>query len=60
MIATTALACEANKDEWCIDSGATVHMCKDRRLFENLNSESPSSIRTAGKSVVMAYGSGRE
>jgi len=59
LIATTAMTCQAEKEEWCIDSGATVHMCKDKNMFEKISDKSPCSIRTAGKSVVMAYGSGR-
>lgn len=39
-----------------MDSGATMHMCKDKGLFESISNDPPCSIRTAGKSVVMAYG----
>lgn len=59
LIATSALACQTGKEEWYIDSGATVHMCKDKGLFEKIIDRSPCSIRTAGKSIIMAYGTGR-
>jgi len=39
-----ALACEVKEEEWCIDSGATMHMCKNRRLFEKINNDSSCSI----------------
>jgi len=58
MIAT-ALACKVKEEEWCMDSGATMHMCKNKRLFEKISNDSSCSIRTAGKSVVKACGSGR-
>jgi len=59
MFAIAAMINEVEKEEWCLDSGATMHMCKDKRLFDNISNDRPSSIRTAGKSVMTAYGSGR-
>lgn len=55
----TAMACKTDKEEWCMNSGATMHMCKDKNLFESISNDPLCDIRTAGKFVVKAYGTGR-
>lgn len=60
MIAINAMTSETEVEEWCIDSGATVHIrARNKKLFENIRNIPPSNTRTAGKAIVTAYSSRR-
>lgn len=43
---------------WYLDSGATAHMCKDRRMFETLNEEHKEKVCTATESSTLSQGKG--
>ena len=48
----------ASRASWIIDSGATSHICNDRRMFANLDMVKLSDIRIGDKSNVKAVGRG--
>lgn len=58
LIAISALACWTDKNEWYLDSGATAHMCNDRKAFETLSNGPISNISTAGKENIISHGMG--
>lgn len=43
---------------WCLDSGATAHMCHDESSFINLNYTSDQDIKLATDKTIRAQGSG--
>lgn len=47
-----------NTDAWCIDSGATRHMCNDKQKFEIINNNEQSKVYTATKSHAKSTGTG--
>lgn len=48
---------ELSRDEWCIDSGATAHLCCDRSAFETYK-ERKERIELAGNKYIQADGIG--
>ena len=60
--ALTAIACNAELNTksgvWCLDSGATRHMCNDRRKFDILNKDDQNKVYTASEHFVESVGSG--
>lgn len=52
------LANEVRSCGWIIDSGASVHMCNDKRLFESIDDENVSDVVLADGRSVKAFGSG--
>lgn len=52
------LANEEQSCGWIIDSGASVHMCNDKRLFESIDDENVSDVVLADGRSVKAFGSG--
>lgn len=45
-------------DNWVIDSGATVHICKNKEKFSNLNELSEKLVRVANGKRIQASGQG--
>lgn len=43
---------------WCIDSGASSHMCHDESLFENFSADLSRSVTLANGNSIVAEGSG--
>lgn len=59
--AMTAIACNADIKKskiWCLDSGATRHMCNDEQIFSNLNKDSQLKVYTAGEQFIKSNGVG--
>lgn len=60
--ALTAVACNANLSmksaAWCLDSGATRHMCNNKEKFEAINEDDQSKVYTAEEHFVESIGSG--
>lgn len=57
-IAATTFNVEKSTDAWCIDSGATSHMCRDRGKFSNLESVSNQKVRLATDETTEVIGKG--
>lgn len=47
-----------NISEWCVDSGASSHMCNDKSLFKILNKSSKSSVKVADGRNLTIKGTG--
>ncbi|UYV65566.1 hypothetical protein LAZ67_3004717 [Cordylochernes scorpioides] len=45
-------------DEWCLDSGATAHMCCLRTAFSNLRETEPIAVKLANDQSIEALGTG--
>ncbi|UYV74507.1 hypothetical protein LAZ67_11003722 [Cordylochernes scorpioides] len=45
-------------DEWCLDSGATAHMCCLRNAFSNLRETEPIAVKLANDQSIEALGTG--
>ncbi|UYV66792.1 hypothetical protein LAZ67_4002870, partial [Cordylochernes scorpioides] len=45
-------------DEWCLDSGATAHMCCLRTVFSNLRETEPIAVKLANDQSIEALGTG--
>ncbi|UYV80249.1 hypothetical protein LAZ67_18002148 [Cordylochernes scorpioides] len=45
-------------DEWCLDSGATAHMCCLRKAFSNLRETEPIAVKLANDQSIEALGTG--
>ena len=58
MIATALNTGTHSPNTWCLDSGATRHMCNSRNKFEDLNEEDETPIYTATEVCVKSSGSG--
>ena len=60
--ALTVVACNTGiaekSKEWCVDSGATRHMCNERRKFVTINANTKSKVFTAANHFVNASGAG--
>lgn len=60
--ALTAIACNAElttkSGVWCLDSGATRHMCNNKEKFKTLNKDDQSKVYTAAEHFVESTGSG--
>lgn len=60
--AMTAIACNADiikkSKIWCLDSGATRHMCNDERIFTNLNKDNQLRVYTASEHFIKSNGVG--
>jgi len=58
----TVIACNAEltvkSGSWCLDSGATSHMCNDRQKFETFVTEGRSKVYTATEDFVESIGTG--
>lgn len=58
----TAIACNAElarkSESWCLDSGATSHMCNDKQKFEIINKDEQSRVYTAAEHYVKSIGKG--
>lgn len=58
----TAIACNADiikkSKIWCLDSGATRHMCNDERIFTTLNKDYQLKVYTVGEHFVKSNGVG--
>ena len=46
------------KDDWVIDSGASRHMCCDKRFFKNMVNSSVKTILAANKQRLVVEGEG--
>lgn len=44
--------------QWCLDSGATSHMCHDKKKFSDLNTDNKCDVHTATKRFVESGGTG--
>lgn len=58
MHATALKANVQRSDVWCLDSGATAHMCKDENRFATLNRMETTKIYTAAEDNVESVGIG--
>ncbi|UYV83900.1 hypothetical protein LAZ67_X000556, partial [Cordylochernes scorpioides] len=47
-----------NVDEWCLDSGATAHMCCLRKTFSNVRETEPIAVKLANDQSIEALGTG--
>lgn len=56
LCAVSALANSTEGYEWYLDSGATSHMCNNRRAFESLSDGPISEISTAGRNNITSRG----
>jgi hypothetical protein len=60
--ALTVIACNAElvtkSEVWCLDSGATRHMCNSRRKFKTLNKDNQFKVYTASEHCMKSVGSG--
>ncbi|KOC63381.1 Copia protein [Habropoda laboriosa] len=59
--AITAVALNTNpvaSDDWCLDSGATVHMCKNKEKFNSINQRQKDRVCTATESTTNSLGRG--
>jgi len=60
--ALTVIACNAElvtkSEAWCLDSGATRHMCNSKRKFETLNKSDQLKVYTASEHYMKSVGSG--
>jgi len=58
----TAIACNAElarkSESWCLDSGATSHMCNDKQKFEVIDKDEQSRVYTAAEHYVKSIGKG--
>lgn len=45
-------------DEWCFDSGATSHMCRERDMFSNFNEAREGKVRLGDETTVDIKGEG--
>lgn len=58
----TAIACNTEivkkSKVWCLDSGATRHMCNDERIFTTMNENNQSKVYTAAEHFVQSNGEG--
>lgn len=58
LFAVSALASSTEGYEWYLDSGATSHMCNNRKAFESLSDGPISEISTAGRNNITSRGVG--
>ncbi|KMQ83288.1 transposon ty5-1 protein [Lasius niger] len=49
---------EPQESQWCLDSGATSHMCYDKKSFCELNSNKKCDVYTATEQTVESGGIG--
>jgi hypothetical protein len=60
--ALTSIACNAEltteSGVWCLDSGATRHMCNNRQKFGTLNKDDNTRVYTASEHFIESVGSG--
>lgn len=54
----TALATGLTKDIWCVDSGATNHMCNDRSVMCNFSAQKSISVSVANGEKLETAGHG--
>lgn len=54
----TALSVVVKANSWCIDSGATNHMCNDRSVFSDFVSIKPIEVNVANGDKLSAVGQG--
>lgn len=54
----TALSIVVKTDTWCIDSGATNHMCNNRNVFNDFVSICPIEVNVANGEKLLAIGQG--
>lgn len=60
MLCSVKSKCELRKNEWCLDSGATSHMCCDKNLFSEIQKiDGEHKIQLASNNYVYAVGKGR-
>lgn len=43
---------EMSRNKWCLDSGCTVHLCKDETQFAQIGNTEPKSVNLANNSSV--------
>ncbi|XP_014218647.1 uncharacterized protein LOC106646934 [Copidosoma floridanum] len=58
MFAFKAIVDKHTSQDWILDSGASMHMCRDKSLFKNLDSSFKSNINVANSGAMEALGSG--
>lgn len=60
--AMTAIACNTEvidrPEAWYLDSGATKHMCNEKRIFKTINNDNELKVHTAAEHFEKSYGSG--
>lgn len=54
----TALSVSVKTSSWCIDSGATNHMCNDRSAFSDYVDVNPIEVNVANGEQIAAGGRG--
>ncbi|KAL0276778.1 UNVERIFIED_CONTAM: hypothetical protein PYX00_004278 [Menopon gallinae] len=54
---SVAYNCRTSKEQWCLDSGATRHICNNKRKFTSLDGKK-SDIYTISNECVRARGTG--
>ncbi|KAL0279436.1 UNVERIFIED_CONTAM: hypothetical protein PYX00_000991 [Menopon gallinae] len=54
---SVAYNCRTDREQWCLDSGATRHICNNRKMFKHLDTRR-SDIYTISNECVRAHGTG--
>lgn len=58
MFASAQYAGPQGSTQWCLDSGATSHMCHDEKKFYELNTDKKCNVHTATEHIVESHGTG--
>ncbi|KAL0280857.1 UNVERIFIED_CONTAM: hypothetical protein PYX00_002023 [Menopon gallinae] len=54
---SVAYNCKTDREQWCLDSGATKHICNNKNMFKHLDTRK-SDIYTISNECVRARGTG--
>lgn len=56
--AATALITGKTENKWCLDSGCSIHMCKDKKMFQRLDESELEGVQLASNDSIPILGQG--